>query len=60
MEQLRLKADQFRKQGRVQDQDLEEIISKIKTDEEFKEGEEKTMLHQRVCVSGLRFQSGVL
>jgi hypothetical protein len=30
MEQLRIKADQFRKQGRLQDQDLEEIIREIK------------------------------
>ena len=42
MEQLRIKADQFRKQGRLQDQDLEEIISKIKADEEFKDGEENS------------------
>jgi hypothetical protein len=42
MEQLRIKADWFRKQGRLQDDDLEEIITKIKTDEEFKEGEENS------------------
>jgi hypothetical protein len=30
MEQLQNKADQFRKQGRLQDQDLEEIIKEIK------------------------------
>jgi hypothetical protein len=30
MEQLRIKADRFRKQGRLQDQDLEEIIREIK------------------------------
>ncbi len=40
MEQLQIKADWFRKQGRLQDQDLEEIISKINADEEFKDGEE--------------------
>ncbi len=40
MEQLQIKVDQFRKQGRLQDQDLEEIISAIKADEEFKDGEE--------------------
>jgi hypothetical protein len=40
MEQLRIKADLFRKQGRLQDQDLEEIMSKIKADEEFKDGDE--------------------
>jgi len=30
MEQLRIKADQFRKQARLQDQDMEEIIREIK------------------------------
>jgi hypothetical protein len=39
-EQLRIKADQFRKQGQLQDQDLEEIINKIKAGKEFKVGEE--------------------
>ncbi len=39
MEQLWIKADQFRKQGQLQDQDLEEIINKIKAGEEFKVGE---------------------
>jgi hypothetical protein len=39
MEQLRIKADQFRKQGRLQDQDLEEIINEIKAGKEFKVGE---------------------
>ncbi len=39
MEQLRIKADQFRKQRRLQDEDLQEIISKIKADNGFKEGE---------------------
>jgi hypothetical protein len=42
MEQLRIKADQFRKQGRLQDQDSEEIISAIKADEEFKDREENS------------------
>jgi hypothetical protein len=36
MEQLRIKADQFRKQERLQDQDLEEIINEIKAGGEFK------------------------
>ncbi len=40
IEQLWIKADWFRKQRILQDQDLEEIISKIKADEEFKDGEE--------------------
>jgi hypothetical protein len=30
MEQLQIKADQFRKQGQLQDQDLEKIIKEIK------------------------------
>ncbi len=30
MEQLRIKAERFRKQGRLQNKDLEEIIQKIK------------------------------
>ncbi len=36
MEQLRNKAEQFRKQGRLQNQDLEEIIKEIKEGGEFK------------------------
>ncbi len=40
MEQLWNKADRFRNQGRLQDQDLEEIIIEIKAGEEFKVGEE--------------------
>jgi hypothetical protein len=40
MEQLWIKADQFRKQGQLQDQDLEEIINEIKAGKEFKVGEE--------------------
>ncbi len=43
------KADRFRKQGRLHDQDLEDIISKIKADEEFKEGEENSKA-ATVCV----------
>ncbi len=35
MEQLWIKADQFRKQGQLQDWDLEEIINKIKAGGEF-------------------------
>ena len=31
MEQLRIRADRLRKQGRLQDKDLEEIIKDIKT-----------------------------
>ena len=40
MEQLWIKADWSRKQGRLQDQDLEDIFSKINADNEFKDGEE--------------------
>jgi hypothetical protein len=40
IKQLRIKADQFRKQGRLQDKDLQEIISEIKADNWFKEGKE--------------------
>jgi hypothetical protein len=40
MEQLRIKVDQFRKQGRLQDQDLDKIIKEIKGDEGFKDGED--------------------
>ncbi len=36
MEQLRNRADRFRKQGRLRDKELEDIISKIKEGEEFK------------------------
>ncbi len=35
MEQPRIKADQFWKQGRLQDQVIEEIINKIKAGKEF-------------------------
>jgi hypothetical protein len=40
MEQLQIKADQFRKQGQLQDQYSEEIINEIKAGEEFKVREE--------------------
>ncbi len=42
MEQLRIIADQFRKQGRLQDEDLEKIISEIKVDNGHKDGEENS------------------
>ncbi len=38
LEHLRIRADQFRKQGRLQDKDLEEIITEIKASEETKDG----------------------
>jgi hypothetical protein len=37
MEQLRIRADWFRKQGRLQDSNLEDIVNKIKADKQFKE-----------------------
>ncbi len=37
LEHLRIRADQFRKQGRLQDEDLEEIITEIKASEETKD-----------------------
>jgi hypothetical protein len=40
MEQLQIKAGQFRKQGRLQDQDLDKIIKEIKGDEGFRDGED--------------------
>jgi hypothetical protein len=40
MKQIRIKADQFRKQGQLQDQDLDKIIKEIKGDEGFKDGED--------------------
>ncbi len=40
MEQLWIEADQFRKQGQLQDKDLEEIIKEIKEDVQFKNEEE--------------------
>jgi hypothetical protein len=39
MEELQNKADQFRKQGRLQDQDLEEIIKEIKEGDELNAGD---------------------
>jgi hypothetical protein len=36
MEQLRIRADQFRKQGRLQDKDLEEIIAEINGTDDLK------------------------
>ncbi len=40
MEQLRNRADRFRKQGRLQDEDLEEIINEIKAGKDFKDNME--------------------
>jgi len=37
MEQLRLRAERFRKQGRLRDEDLEEIIADIKAGDELSE-----------------------
>jgi hypothetical protein len=37
MEQLQIRAEWFRKQGRLQDKDLEEIIEAIKVDKNFKD-----------------------
>ncbi len=34
MEQLQIRADRFRKQGRLQDEDLEEIIAEIKVNKD--------------------------
>jgi hypothetical protein len=34
LEQLRIRADRLRKQGRLQDKDLEEIITEIKASDE--------------------------
>ena len=39
MEQLRLRAEQFRKQGRLRDKDLEEIIADIKAGDKSTEEE---------------------
>jgi hypothetical protein len=39
MEQLQNKADQLRKQGRLQDQDLEEIIKEIKEGDKLNAGD---------------------
>ncbi len=45
MEQLRIRADRFRKQGRLRDEDLEEIIKGIKENEDIKnnEGDDKAV-----------------
>ncbi len=51
MEQLWIKADQFRKQGRLQDQDLEEIIKEIKEGEELKVGDVNSAQKQRQRMS---------
>ncbi len=40
MEQLQIRATRFRKQGRLRDKDLEEIINAIKADDNFKDGKE--------------------
>jgi hypothetical protein len=42
MEQLQIKSDQFRKQGRLQDKNLEDIINKVKAEEQFKESKENS------------------
>jgi hypothetical protein len=54
MEQLQIKADRFRKQGRIQDENLEEIIREIKDsnqlnnkDEEWRDASTKDE-HQKV------------
>ncbi len=39
LEHLRIRADRFRKQGRLEDKDLEEIITEIKASEETKDDE---------------------
>jgi hypothetical protein len=39
MEQLRIRAKQFRKQGRLQEDDLERIIKEMKAEGQIKEGE---------------------
>jgi hypothetical protein len=41
MEQLQLKADRFRKQGRLQDKDLEEIIREIKDSNQLNNKDEE-------------------
>jgi hypothetical protein len=40
MEQLQIRADRFRRQGRLRDEDLEEIINAIKADDNFKDNKE--------------------
>jgi hypothetical protein len=39
MEQLRIRAERFRKQGRLRDEDLEEIIADIKANDKTTEEE---------------------
>jgi hypothetical protein len=39
MEQLRIGADRFRKQGRLQEDNLEQIIKDMKAEGQVKEGE---------------------
>jgi hypothetical protein len=54
MEHLRLQAEQFRKQGRLQEDDLEQIIEEMKAEEQLRgsaEGNEETAVnnkHKRV------------
>jgi hypothetical protein len=40
MKQIRERADRFRKEGRLQDEDLEEIIKEIKACKDFKNNAE--------------------
>jgi hypothetical protein len=40
MKQIRDRVDRFRKQGRLQDEDLEEIIKEIKAGKDFKDDAE--------------------
>jgi hypothetical protein len=54
MEHLRLRAERFRKQGRLQEEDLEQIIEEMKVEEQLRgsaEGNEETAAdneHKRV------------
>ncbi len=53
MEQLRIMADRFRKQGRLQDQDMEEIIHEIKEGDKKDSGIEESGLASTVdCFKG--------
>jgi hypothetical protein len=62
MEQLRIKAGRFRKQGRLQDEDVEEIIKEIKdkdqiTNEEEGHREELIFILQyAICIRGKKKQ----
>ncbi len=51
MEQLWIKADRFRKQGQLQDKDLEEIIKEIKEDKGYNHYKEqgKKVFHFKVA-----------